>query len=217
MCQISSGSRTLEFFPDEWVARLCAKPGSPAVLSKCSTVWNKLFSTLEIVCVPELSLISYYWMGSANLVLPNIHYPWVSRPWWIVSARTTGALVGPTLVLPLYLQTEMEWRRVFVVKRDGSRAKGRNVCTTLLARGLSEEKFSPEHIEVPVLGFNLNHGKNEPLGITTTVLPKFFVLLTWRKKSLQCFTWLHNIFCHWKGCVVAHEFFLWKDAGECSG
>lgn len=100
-------------------------------------------SLFSVVYLPELPLISYYWMGSANLVLPSIQYPWLSRPWWIISARTTGVQVGPTLVLHLYLQTEMEWRRVFVVECDGSsRTKGRNVCTTLWIRGLSEDKSS---------------------------------------------------------------------------
>lgn len=111
MCQISSGSRTLEFFPDEWVTGLCAKPGSPAALLKNSSVWNKLFSTLETVCVMLVCLCSLWlfslsfhssvtiWMGSANLVLPNIQYPWLFRSWWVISAWTMGAPGGPTLVL----------------------------------------------------------------------------------------------------------------------
>lgn len=84
MCQISSGSRTLEFFPDEWVVGLCAKPGSPAALPKSSRGWKKLIATLETVCVMLECLCSLWfislsfhssitrWKGSANLVLPNI-------------------------------------------------------------------------------------------------------------------------------------------------
>lgn len=54
------------------------------------------------------------------------------------------------------------------------------------------------------LGFNLNYTKKEPLCIATTVLPKFFVSLIWKEKTLQCFTWLHTMFCHCKGFVVSH-------------
>lgn len=178
-------------------------------------------SLFSLVYLPEPSFIFIIWVGWANLVLPNVQYPWLSRPWWIISAGTTGAQVGPTLVLHLYLQTEMEWRRVFVVEDDGStRTKGRNVCTTLFTRDLSEDKSSL-HSTFKFQYFILFLTMLK-MSLWVSLLqsyPNSFCLWHEGRKLYSALPWLHNMFCHCKGCVLAYPWvvFVWKDIGECGG
>lgn len=119
MCQISSGSRTLEFFPEEWV--MCCVPSQVPQLSQLT-----LF--LKMSCLPlgkkkslcGVNSLITVWIGWAKwqqLCSPKVWLLWLSRLWWLISAETTfglrvGLSPGCAFVFADYVR---QWGRAFVV------------------------------------------------------------------------------------------------------